>query len=49
MPLQDKNIRRYMYINNAFVHPSVMMRCSSVKAVGGYGYKYAACEDYDLF
>lgn len=50
MPLDNDSIRHYMYINNAFIHPSVMMRCSSIKKVGGvYSDKYTACEDYELF
>ncbi|HBC5606404.1 TPA: glycosyltransferase [Klebsiella oxytoca] len=48
-PVSDKEIRKKMFINNMFVHPSVMMRCSSIKKVGVYSKKYPACEDYDLF
>lgn len=45
----DKNIRAFMRGGNAFVHGSVMMRKSTVEAVGGYrdGFRYA--QDYDLW
>ncbi|HBQ8794634.1 TPA: glycosyltransferase [Klebsiella quasipneumoniae] len=47
--IDDKNIRKKMFINNIFVHPSVMMRTDSVLKAGNYSNKYPACEDYDLF
>lgn len=49
MPVSDEEIRKKMFINNMFVHPSVMMRCASIKKTGVYSKKYPACEDYDLF
>ncbi|HHS9710315.1 TPA: glycosyltransferase [Raoultella planticola] len=47
--VKDEDIRNKMFINNIFIHPSVMMRTSAVLKVGNYRKKYQACEDYDLF
>lgn len=49
LPVHDIDIRKKMYINNMFIHPSVMMRADAIFSVGGYRDKYKACEDYDLF
>lgn len=49
VPVDDNTIRKQMYLNNMFIHPSVLMRSSALKVVGGYRKKYIACEDYDLF
>ncbi|WP_413652021.1 glycosyltransferase [Pantoea sp. B65] len=48
-PVEDNEIRNRMFINNMFIHPSVMMRCAALKKVGLYSTYYEACEDYDLF
>lgn len=48
-PVEDRDIRNKMFINNMFIHPSVMMRCSAIKKTGLYSTRYEACEDYDLF
>lgn len=47
--VKDEDIRNKMFINNLFIHPSVMMRTNAVFEVGNYRKKYQACEDYDLF
>ncbi|MFZ4257954.1 glycosyltransferase [Raoultella terrigena] len=47
--VEDGKIRNKMFINNIFIHPSVMMRTNAVIEVGNYRKKYQACEDYDLF
>ncbi|WP_374170977.1 glycosyltransferase [Klebsiella variicola subsp. variicola] len=49
LPTDDISIRKKMFINNMFVHPSVVMRSSAVLRVGNYSDKFKACEDYDLF
>lgn len=49
LPVEDATIRKKMYLNNMFIHPSVMMRSDSLIKVGGYQGIYKSCEDYDLF
>lgn len=49
LPTDDITIRKKMFINNMFVHPSVVMRSSAVLKAGNYSDKFKACEDYDLF
>ena len=48
LPETHEAIQRYAKINNPINHPSVMMRVSAVKAVGGYQNVHFM-EDYDLF
>lgn len=48
-PVDDKEIKKMMYKNNMFVHPSVMIRSSALKKSGNYSNRYKACEDYELF
>ena len=48
-PIEDERIRKLMYKNNMFVHPSVMFRSSAIKKSGNYSDRFKACEDYDLF
>lgn len=49
LPVNDAVIRKKMYLNNMFMHPSVLMRSSSLKEVGGYPENRKAAEDYALF
>lgn len=49
LPVDDKDIRKKMYINNMIVHPAVMLRMSAIAKIGEYSTQYKACEDYDLF
>ncbi|MFV6533317.1 glycosyltransferase [Klebsiella pneumoniae] len=48
-PVEDSEIRKNMYKNNMFVHPSVMLKSSTLKLVGSYSTDFKACEDYELF
>lgn len=48
-PVHDDSIRKRMYLNNMFIHPSVVIRSSAILLAGNYNDKYKACEDYDLF
>lgn len=48
-PLTDIAIRKAMYFNSAFCHPSVMMRVDALKSQGFYDPKYQYAEDYELF
>src|SRR3989344_7907586 len=38
-----------LMFTNPFAHPSVMMRATTVRAIGGYDEYFIDCEDYDLF
>lgn len=49
LPTEDAKIRNKMYLNNMFMHPSVLMRVSAVKKAGGYPENRKAAEDYALF
>lgn len=49
LPTEGPALRRGMYLNNMFVHPSVMMRLDAVEALGGYPTNREAAEDYALF
>lgn len=49
LPINDAVIRKKMYLNNMFMHPSVLMRTSALKEVGGYPENRKAAEDYALF
>ena len=49
MPIDHSDIQRQMFVNNMFVHPTVMMKLSVVKALGGYPVNRRAAEDYALF
>ncbi len=46
--LDDKEIRRDLFVESPFVHPSVMLRRTSLLAVGGYR-DWGWPEDYDLW
>lgn len=48
-PLTDIAIRKAMYFNSAFCHPSVMMRVEALENQGFYDAKYQYAEDYELF
>jgi len=49
VPCSNEAINRDMFINNMFIHPSVMMKLSVVQKVGGYPTNRKAAEDYALF
>jgi len=42
-------IKKKMYLNSMFVHPSVVFRSSIVESVGYYPTNYKAAEDYAFF
>lgn len=48
-PITDAEIRTYMRVNCALVHPTVVMRRDAYKNAGGYSNNYPAAEDYALF
>jgi glycosyltransferase involved in cell wall biosynthesis len=48
-PCDPAVIKKRMYLNNMFVHPSVMFRSSAVREIGFYPLGYAAIEDYAYF
>jgi glycosyltransferase involved in cell wall biosynthesis len=49
LPEAHVAIKKQMFWNSAFCHPSVMMRTSAIRAIGMYSAEYPAAEDYDLF
>ena len=49
MPTSYGEIKRQMFVNNMFIHPSVMMDLRAVEALGGYPLDRPAAEDYALF
>jgi glycosyltransferase involved in cell wall biosynthesis len=48
-PADDKAIRRQMLFRCPFCHPSVMMRASAFRAVGGYDESLSYGEDWELW
>jgi len=44
-----EDIRRKIFLNNQFIHPSVILRKSILKKVGNYSGDYPDAEDYELF
>jgi glycosyltransferase involved in cell wall biosynthesis len=48
-PINHKEIKNRMYLNNMFMHPSVMFRSDALSEVGNYPYNYKAAEDYAFF
>lgn len=49
VPLSDEELRRALIRGNPFVHTSVMMRKSVLRAVGGYNEAYPYLLDYELW
>ena len=49
MPTDYEEIQRQMFVNNMFIHPSVMMDLQVVEELGGYPLDRKAAEDYALF
>jgi glycosyltransferase involved in cell wall biosynthesis len=47
-PLKDEEIRKALYFNNCFVHPTWLWRAEALKAVGPYSRDYPAAEDYEF-
>ena len=48
-PASDAHIRRIMFVHNPFIHGSVMLRSSALRAVGRYDDRFLHNEDYDLW
>jgi len=48
-PSEPEVIKKRMYLNNMFVHPSVMFRSSAAREIGLYPFDYEALEDYAYF
>jgi glycosyltransferase involved in cell wall biosynthesis len=49
MPNTHKVLKRKMYLNCMFIHPSVMIRIKTLIEVGFYPENYQSAEDYALF
>ncbi|GGF00334.1 glycosyltransferase [Pseudoalteromonas gelatinilytica] len=49
LPSENESIKKKMFLNNMFMHPSVLMRLSVVQEVDGYPENRKAAEDYALF
>ena len=48
-PTSYKNIKKQMYLNSMFVHPSVVFKTNILKTIGYYPTNYKAAEDYAFF
>ena len=48
-PKDHEKIRKKMFLNTMFVHPSVCFRTSIIDEIGCYPVNYPAAEDYALF
>ena len=48
-PTDAQQLRRFMHLQNPFVHSGVMYRTEVIRAVGDYGHAFPAAEDYELF
>ncbi len=48
-PIMYNKIKKRMYINSTFTHPSVVFRTSLIDNVGFYPTNYEAAEDYAFF
>jgi hypothetical protein len=47
-PLTHDEIRKALYFNNCFVHPTWLWRREALAAVGPYSLDYPAAEDYEF-
>jgi len=48
-PVASEKIQKMMFINNMFIHPSVMFRTELVESIGYYPTEYKNAEDYAYF
>lgn len=48
-PVKYNDIKKKMYVNNMFVHPSVIFRKKILEEINGYPINYKAAEDYAFF
>ncbi|MES2487345.1 MAG: glycosyltransferase [Bacteroidota bacterium] len=49
MPSDYSSIKKRMYLNAMFIHPTVMFNAQAVHEAGYYSYNYKSAEDYALF
>ena len=49
LPVEHEEIRRKMFLNNMFIHPTVMFRTKALEVIKEYPYDYPAAEDYAFF
>lgn len=49
LPEKHKQIRRMMFLNSMFIHPSVMFDNEIIKKIGKYPTNYTSAEDYGFF
>ena len=49
VPAKHGEIKRKMYINCMFIHPTVMFKVEAVNLIGDYPIGYKAAEDYAYF
>jgi GT2 family glycosyltransferase len=47
-PMEYEHIKAMLFYNNMFLHPSLMIRKSTLDEIGGYNEKYYYSSDYDL-
>ncbi|WP_415580527.1 glycosyltransferase [Flavobacterium longum] len=45
-PVKDKEIKKHMYVNSMFAHPTMLFRSEILKTVGFFPEKYRWSEDY---
>jgi len=48
-PSRDSEIRKYILIENCFIHSSVLIRRSIINGIGGYNSKIISGQDYELW
>jgi len=48
-PTEHEQIRKFMFVNNAFAHPSVVFRAELVRKIGFYPTDAPGAEDYAYF
>ncbi len=48
-PLKHEKLKKKMYVNNMFIHPSIMFRTSAIDKVGYYPTDIKYAEDYAYF
>ncbi len=49
MPSAYSQIKKKMFLNAMFIHPSIMIDVHALQQVGYYSYDYKSAEDYALF
>ena len=47
--LEDKDIRRHIFLYSPFCHPATVLRKDVLNRVGGYDHRYNPAEDYELY